>query len=49
MKEYKSLVFDYNNMMKDFVGEKEGFSEKELKNNFDIAVNAHKTFEENRV
>ena len=48
MKEYKSLVFDYNNMMKDFVGEKEGFSEKELKNNFDIAVNAHKTFEENR-
>lgn len=47
MKEIKPLIFDYNNMMKDFLGE-EGFSDKELKDNFHKAQIAHKFFEENR-
>ena len=47
MKEIKPLIFDYNNMMKDFLGE-EGFSDKELKDNFPKAQIAHKFFEENR-
>lgn len=35
-----SLKLDYNNMMAEFVGEKEGFTDTELKNNKKLAENA---------
>ena len=38
------LRFDYNNMMKTFVGDKEGFSEEEIKNNQEFAKTAYDRF-----
>ncbi len=38
------LRFDYNNMMKTFVGENEGFSEEDIKNNYDFAKTAYDKF-----
>lgn len=48
MKEVKSLVFDYNNMMDEFIGKNEGFSLNDLKDNFSTAILAHNFFKNNR-
>jgi len=41
-KKAMQLKLDYNNMMADFVGEKEGFTDKELSDGKKIAAAAHK-------
>ena len=40
--------FDYNNMMTDFIGEKEGISKSEIENNMALFKNAYKTVQQNR-
>lgn len=42
------LRFDYNNMMSEFVGEKEGFTEKELKNYSELVKTSFDTVNKNR-
>ena len=42
------IKIDFNNMMKDFVGEKEGFSYEEVFNNKKIINNAFNYVKENR-
>ena len=42
------LKLDYNNMMAEFIGEKEGFTDKELKAAKNLAEAAHKNVAENR-
>ncbi|MBQ0099607.1 MAG: glucose-6-phosphate isomerase [Firmicutes bacterium] len=43
-----TLKVDYNNMMADYIGEKEGFTEKDFKNNNSIIASSYKTVKENR-
>ena len=43
-----ALKLDYNNMMKEYVGEKEGFSANTLLENKKLAENAFETVKENR-
>ena len=47
-KEYKAIKFDYNNMMATYVGEKEGFTDKQLASTKNLAVQAHSFFKQNR-
>ncbi len=42
------LKLDYNNMMAEFIGEKEGFTDKDLKAAKSLAEAAHKNVSENR-
>ncbi len=42
------LKMDYNNMMSEFVGEKEGFTAKDIKDNLPLANSAYKIVQENR-
>ena len=46
--ESMKLRFDYNNMMDKFVGEKEGFSDEEIKANYEVAENAFNKFARKR-
>ena len=47
-KKQMELKLDYNNMMTEFVGEKEGFTPADFKENKKIAESAHKFVSENR-
>ena len=47
-KEYKSIKFDYNNMMATYVGEKEGFNADVFSKNKKIIFDAYKTVLANR-
>ncbi len=47
-REQMRLTFDFNNMMADYVGKAEGFTDTEIKNSKDIYLNAHKYVSENR-
>ena len=47
-KEYKSIKFDYNNMMATYVGEKEGFSIKDFKDNKKLVNSAFDFVSTNR-
>lgn len=42
------LKLDYNNMMRDFVGVDQGFSEEDFKDNRQLVLNAYKTVQANR-
>lgn len=42
------IKVDYNNMMQEYVGEKEGFTEKDFVNAKDIIINAYETVKANR-
>ncbi len=46
--EQMTLKVDYNNMMADYVGEKEGFTEKDFKNSAKIIASSYNTVKENR-
>ena len=47
-KKYESIKFDYNNMMADYVGAKEGISAAELAAMRNKAVSAHSEVKLNR-
>ena len=42
------LKIDYNNMMKEYVGEEQGFSSKDFTDNKKLVAAAYKTVSENR-
>lgn len=47
-KQNMKLRFDYNNMMSEFVGEKEGIKKADLEKNAEFCKNAYESFEKNR-